>query len=295
MKLCNGWRRPFLAVVLWAAIAPAASVFGSRMGHASEPSREDDEGRGEIEATSARTARGAVVFASKGSLWISEPHAYPRLLTPLSGSAVSVAVDVSGGLAAVAYAAGTPAVELFAARGGRFQSVGGGVESWRRPTRVSLGDVDGDGQVDALVLVTGRARFDHRVALRPFVYGWDGARLYPKWLGSRLSRPFHDATLGDLDHDGRAELVSVEDTRDGDLEIAAYRWSGFGFERVATSVPASTVSSLFVDADGIRAVVDGVAAILHLRGDRLTADPEDDCATERERVGGRTHGFGFPR
>jgi hypothetical protein len=113
-----------------------------------------------------------------------------------------------------------------------------------------LGDVDGDGRIEALVLVTGYARFDPQPALRPFVYGWDGARLYPKWLGSRLSRPFDDATLGDLDGDGRDELVAVERTRDGRRELAAYRWRGFGFERLATSDPVEEVCGPAVDASG---------------------------------------------
>jgi hypothetical protein len=94
--------------------------------------------------------------------------------------------------------------------------------------------------------------------------------LYPKWLGSRLSRPFDDAVLGDLDADGRDELVAVEHTREGQLEIAAYHWRGFGFERAAVSAAASRICGLSVDGQGhILAVADGVPSAFRLSAERI--------------------------
>jgi hypothetical protein len=212
---------------------------------------------------------GRFVAAAGSALWTVTRAGSARRIARLPGPARALS-DVHDGLLAVALDAPRRAVAVYVVRRGRIRLAGGGVEGWRRPSRVSWGDVDGDGSVEALVLVTGRARFDQRLALRPFVYGWDGRRLYPKWLGSRLSRPFEDATLGDVDADGRAELVAVERTRDGQLELAAYRWRGFGFERVAVAPPASRVCRLAVDERGrITAVVDGTSSAYRLAAERI--------------------------
>ena len=54
-------------------------------------------------------------------------------------------------------------------------------------------------------------------------------------MGSRLSRPFEDFWLLDLDADGRSELLALERERAGGVLLTAYRWSGFGFEGLAES------------------------------------------------------------
>lgn len=217
------------------------------------------------------------VFLVANGLTLSESsgvgHTSKRLAT-LPRRAVSVSTSRTSDLVAVVTPGATPAVIVYAPTRTGLRALGGGVEASRSPSRVSLGDVDGDGRIEALVLVTGRARFDPRLALRPFVYGWDGRRLYPKWLGSRLSRPFDDATLGDLDGDGRDELVAVERTRDGALELAAYRWRGFGFERVATSDSLARVCGPSVDASGhILARVDDAITAFLLKDGRLDRLP----------------------
>lgn len=198
-----------------------------------------------------------------------------RAAGPIRGMAIARETN----LVAV-IASGSPnAVSVYRFDGARLRLAGGGVEAKRQPVRVSWGDVDADGNIEALVLVTGRARFDRRLALRPFVYGWDGSRLYPRWLGSRLSRPFDDATLGDLDADGRAELVAIEHTRDSALELASYRWRGFGFERIATSGPHAALSGLNISADGkIEADADGIRSRFAIDGERIV--PEGTTTSE---------------
>ena len=214
-------------------------------------------------------ARSVLVAPAPCSGRLRQSSGTARRAARLGGAARTLSRARSG-LIAVAVDAPQRAVAVYAAWKGRLRLVGGGVEGWRKPSRISWGDVDGDGSIEALVLVTGRARFDRRLALRPFVYGWDGRRLYPKWLGSRLSRPFDDATLGDLDADGRDELVAVEHTRDGRLELAAYRWRGFGFERTGVSAPASHICGLSVDEQGyILAVADGVPSAFRLSAERI--------------------------
>lgn len=132
---------------------------------------------------------------------------------------------------------GRPAVQCFDVSSRRSVKIRQTLSAARKPWRISLGDVDGDGESDMFVGVVGRARFHQTLANRPFVYSVVGGTLAPKWLGSRLSRPFVDARLIDLDSDGTAELVAIETTRNGERAICAYRWESFGFARIATTEP----------------------------------------------------------
>ena len=66
------------------------------------------------------------------------------------------------------------------------------------PWKIQIGDVDGDGKDEIGIGVYKKAKFHPVMAKRPFIYGWDGKKLYPKWLGSRLSRPFKDFVLADF-------------------------------------------------------------------------------------------------
>lgn len=98
------------------------------------------------------------------------------------------------------------------------------------PWKIELADVDGDDQIDVIVGVWNKARFHPVYANRLFIYSWDGDQIFPKWLGSRLSSPFSDFDLWDIDEDGIIELLSLEDQRNGLKRIMSYKWKGFGFE-----------------------------------------------------------------
>lgn len=102
-----------------------------------------------------------------------------------------------------------------------------------KPWTVQVADVDGDGRNEISVGVYKTARFHPVMAKRPFVYDWNKGALSPKWLGSRLSRPFDDYIFCDIDEDGMDELVSIELLSNGRKVINAYKWKGFGFEGLA--------------------------------------------------------------
>jgi len=127
------------------------------------------------------------------------------------------------------------------------------------PWRVHIADVDGDSNKELSVGVYKKARLDPVMAKRPFLYNWDGKTIFPKWLGSRLSRPFDDYFFCDINDDSVDELISIELTDNGGKLINVYRWKGFGFEGIAES-------PLFEDISNIRVT----------RAERITAKVKTD-------------------
>jgi hypothetical protein len=105
---------------------------------------------------------------------------------------------------------------------------------WRQPRlnpwKLRIGDVDGDGHKEIVVGVYKKSRYDPVFAKRAFVYSWNGHRLLPKWLGSRLSRRFTDFVLCPLDRDSMTELVALEEAGKGSSYVTVYRWNTFGFD-----------------------------------------------------------------
>lgn len=104
-----------------------------------------------------------------------------------------------------------------------------------RPWKIQTGDVDGDGKKEISIGMYKTTHFDPVMAKRPFIYQWNGNGIFPKWLGSRLSRPFDDYIFDDINHDGRDEIISIERMQNGHKIISAYAWKGFGFESIGES------------------------------------------------------------
>ena len=105
-----------------------------------------------------------------------------------------------------------------------------GVPKKWKPWKLTTADVDGDGMRELLLGVHKSTRFFPTPHNCLFVYGWDGKRVFPKWLGSSLGRPFADFGCANVDDDEAAELIAVERTREGKRCLALYSWCGFGFE-----------------------------------------------------------------
>jgi len=83
------------------------------------------------------------------------------------------------------------------------------------PWKLMVGDVDGDGLDEISIGVYKESPLHPVMAKRPFFYNFNGEDLVPKWRGSRLSRPFEDYILFDLDKDRIMEVVSVEYLEEG--------------------------------------------------------------------------------
>lgn len=129
-----------------------------------------------------------------------------------------------------------------------------GISKSLKPWKIMIGDVDGDGKTDLGVGVHKTARFHPVMAKRPFVYTWTGKAFAPKWLGSRLTRPFTDFAFGAFK--SGPKLVSIEEAKGGGNELAVYKWDGFGFTRVWTGCRAKRLSGLVVLGQAVRVRTD---------------------------------------
>lgn len=122
------------------------------------------------------------------------------------------------------------------------------------PWKVQVCDVDGDGTMEVSLGVYTEAKYHPVYAKRPFLYEFHNHQLYPKWLGSRLSRPFDDYVFCDVDGDKMDELISVETTREGKKELNAYKWTGFGFESIGVSQAYDIIGDIGTDCGSVTAV-----------------------------------------
>ena len=124
---------------------------------------------------------------------------------------------------------------------------------WRQrklnPWKLQVADVDGDGESEIVAGVWKKSPKDPVMARRVFVYSWNGERMLPKWLGSRLSRRFEDFVMCDVNDDGWDELVALETAPKGRRRVSVYRWRCFGFDWLGCSDEKEGLSGLRV-ADG---------------------------------------------
>lgn len=117
------------------------------------------------------------------------------------------------------------------------------------PWKVQTADVDGDGIKEISIGVYKTTKFHSVLSKRPFIYNWDGKEVSPKWLGSRLSRPFEDYVFCDIDNDKMDEIVSAEALQDGRKALNSYKWKGFGFEAIGGSESYTDIADLSVYRD----------------------------------------------
>jgi FG-GAP-like repeat len=131
-------------------------------------------------------------------------------------------------------------------------------KSWK-PWKLAVADVDGDGRREVVLGVYKATHYFPKPHNCLFIYGWDGREVFPKWLGSSLSKPFTDFAFADTDLDGRDNLIAVETTREGKQCVAVYSWNGFGFtldrqhgDWARARLFKASSGEVFVEADGRR-------------------------------------------
>ena len=99
------------------------------------------------------------------------------------------------------------------------------LNDWLLPYPVyqfQTGDVDGDGQQDAMVGVIKGTRFYPKKGRRLFIFKRVNGKARPLWLGSKLGGILQDFKFID------GHIRSLETTTDSLYVVADYKWSGFG-------------------------------------------------------------------
>lgn len=119
---------------------------------------------------------------------------------------------------------------IFKVNDQKIESFWMGEDRKHNPWKILTSEVDGDSLLEVCIGVWKKTLFHPVYDNRLFIYSWDGEKLFPKWLGSRLSSPFLDFTFQDLDGDGINELIALELQRNGLNRLLSYKWQGFGFE-----------------------------------------------------------------
>ena len=91
----------------------------------------------------------------------------------------------------------------------------------------ALGDPNDDGRFEILAAVNGKK--DGKFTSQPFILGYRSGMFRQMWGGSPVSDPIREVEIGDLDADGKQELVVIEESGAGKQAVAVWKWHGWGF------------------------------------------------------------------
>lgn len=84
------------------------------------------------------------------------------------------------------------------------------------------GDVDGDGNIDAMVGVIKSTRFYSTKSRRIFIFKQINNKARPMWMGSKLGGILEDFRFTD------GKIRALESTTDSLYVVTDYKWGGFG-------------------------------------------------------------------
>lgn len=101
------------------------------------------------------------------------------------------------------------------------------LNDWRLPYPVyqfQTGDINGDGEIDAMVGVVKKTRFYQETGRRLFIFKQVNGKVRPLWLGSKLGGILEDFRYKD------GKIRALESTTDSLYVVSDYKWSSFGMK-----------------------------------------------------------------
>ena len=116
---------------------------------------------------------------------------------------------------------------------------------------VALGDPNDDGRQELVLAVWKEDPAGYRRS-HPYLVGYRGGEYTLIWGGRAVMDPIHELALGDVDGDGRQELlVLLQRASLDDHAVAVWRWHGWGFSLLWQSPPGRYRDLVFLPgADG---------------------------------------------
>lgn len=129
-----------------------------------------------------------------------------------------------------------------------------GEATWSSPPEwqvvdLALGDPNDDGRGE-LLLALWRPDLEGYLRSQPYIVGYRGGAYKVLWGGRPLVYPLREVELGDVDGDGREELVVLEEQGEAQT-VAVWRWQGWSFSLAWRSPPGRYQTLVLVPgADG---------------------------------------------
>ena len=133
--------------------------------------------------------------------------------------------------------------------------------------KAEAGAVTDEGVENVVLGVYNKSPFHQETEKRVFVYIVKNDELRPRYRASKLSTPFEDFVLYDVEGDGVIEIVTLDNIK-GMNSISAYKLKKMTIYREYFSKNYECLSELNVN-DGLYVKADGEAKKVVLSGDEL--------------------------
>jgi hypothetical protein len=112
-----------------------------------------------------------------------------------------------------------------------------------QPWKILFSDVDQDSIIEVCLGVYKKSPLHPVFAKRLFIYNFEKG-LQPKWLGSRLARPFKDFSFFKIND--QTTLISLELNHKDQTCLNSYIWDCFGFTGIETGF-----NNTFINANSL--------------------------------------------
>lgn len=109
---------------------------------------------------------------------------------------------------------------------------------------LALGDPNDDGRSELLLAIWQTDNEGHNRS-QPYIVGYRGGEYKLIWGGRPLARPISEVELGDVDGDGKQELITVETDA-----VAVWRWQGWNFSLMWRSENGRYRDLVLVEGNG---------------------------------------------